>query len=167
MVLIVEHVCDAFATHVLHDDPNGSVVGGSMREVPCFGSMIVAPYFAPAGLQVNQDLCAEQCHWHGIKQEVPLQCFVSSQKRVEMKWVHHVESGAALRRESAPLGEGERQWESGNPHCDVIFPHLNCTFGGVGVVHVGGVYWSLTCSAAMNVLTSWDFSLSILWRRVQ
>ncbi len=75
MVLIVEHVCDVFASHVLHDDQNKMVVGGGMGEVPYFGGMM-APRFAPARYLMNQDLHAKRCYQRGIKQEGPFQCFV-------------------------------------------------------------------------------------------
>jgi hypothetical protein len=78
MVLIAEHVHDAFTTHVLHDDSNALVVGGGMGDVPCFGGMI-AQRFAPAELLVNQDLCAERCHRCGIKQIGPFLHFMSGQ----------------------------------------------------------------------------------------
>ena len=52
MMLILEHVHDAFTPRIFHDDTNATVVGGSMGEVPCFGGMIT-PLFALAGFLMN------------------------------------------------------------------------------------------------------------------
>jgi hypothetical protein len=66
MMLVLELVSDTLASRVFHDDTNAMVVGASMGEVPCFGSMI-PPSFALAGLLMHKDLRAKQCHQRGIK----------------------------------------------------------------------------------------------------
>ncbi len=66
MMLVLEHVRDAFIPRVFHNDTNATVVGGGMREVPCFGGMIT-PGFALAGFLMHQDLSAERCHRRGVK----------------------------------------------------------------------------------------------------
>ena len=103
MMLIVECVCDAFTPHIIYDDTNAMVVGGDMGEVSCFGRMIT-PRFALDGFLMNEDLCAERCHWHGVKQEGPFQRFVRRQERVKATWAHHVKRGVALHCELAPMG---------------------------------------------------------------
>ncbi len=52
MMLVVEHVHDAFTTRFFHDGTNARVVGSSMGQVPCFGGMIT-PHFALAGFLIN------------------------------------------------------------------------------------------------------------------
>jgi hypothetical protein len=52
MMLIAEHVRDAFTPSFFCDDINATVVGGSMGEVPYFGGMIT-PCFASARFLKN------------------------------------------------------------------------------------------------------------------
>ncbi len=68
----------------------------------------------------------------------------------------------------------QHQWargdNGGSPAIPTVkwFIHIRTArLAGLVWCMLGGVYWSFTCSNAMNVLKSWDVSLSILCRRGQ